>query len=84
MRYLDVFDSVTVLARVAETETLAGQGVEGKHVGVQPVPNFHGPYGLVRHRTAVQLIRGSAVCGGAPRAYVARVPGIVGGLMTSS
>ena len=81
-RYLEAFDSVRVLARVAASALDEGQPVEGTGV-VHPVPDFNGVLGLARQRVPVRAAVDDACAARTDVAYIARVPGVVGGLMTS-
>ncbi len=81
-RYLEIFDSVRVLARVAPSTLEEGQRVEGAGVLVHPVPDFKGLWGLARRRRPVRDAI-SNVCEARNSAYIARVPSVVGGLMIS-
>ncbi len=77
-RYLDVFDGVTVLARVRDVQTVnkACQRADAPGVAWAPVPYFVGPWQYLRQYTAVQR----AVAGALPPgcAIILRVPGTIG------
>ena len=82
-RYLEVFDSVQVLARVTDAEHTQGRVVEGDGVSVVPLPDFRGSRGLVRRQAQVRAAVESACPPGVAQVYLARVPGLVGGFMTA-
>ena len=79
-RYLDEFDEVRVLARVANNEVATGSPVEGPGVSVLNLTDFAGILGAARglrraRREASVHLRASS------EAAIARIPGVVGGLM---
>ena len=79
-RYLAVFDRVVVLARVVEATHNGGHPVCGPGVDVRMVVGYSGLRELV---PALRRVRAQvrAVCAEPDSAYIARLPGIVGGLM---
>jgi glycosyltransferase involved in cell wall biosynthesis len=80
-RYLDVFDQVVVLARVANSERESdeknhAQRSDGPGVSFRPLPDHAGPWQYLRARHHAQSIARQAIaeCG----FYLLRVPGVVG------
>lgn len=82
-RYLAAFESVRVLARVAESDSNAGWDVEGERVSVHCVPDFRGLTGFALSAGQVRSAIREACQRTEPQAYIARVPGTVGGVLTS-
>lgn len=79
--YLETFDEVVVLARVAEGASPASEEAraDGSGVSFCALPDYHGPWGYLRRlpelkRRAREAIRNCD-------AYVLRVPGLVGRLV---
>lgn len=83
-RYLVAFDRVVVVARVASTPSTDGLPVEGPRVEVHPVPDYVGLRGLTRRMILVRRAVVAACLSREATAYLARVPGALGFLMTSS
>lgn len=81
-RYLTVFDSVTVLARVVDAPGPAGPKyvpADGPGVRVRPVRSYIGLAGFARRRAAV--MRDIRACVDTHEgAWLARIPGLVGQL----
>ena len=78
--YLEIFDEVTVLARVGIPSGLSREGAraDGPLVSFRALPNYYGPWqyfgNLIQLRNSVRLaVRESD-------AYILRVPGLVGRL----
>ena len=84
VRYLEAFDLVRVLARVADGASTLGVSVEGQGVVVAPVTDFQGLGGLLRAgwnaRREVNLHVGRHRAD----AMIGRVPGTVGSMMISA
>lgn len=80
-RYLEVFDEVYVLARIADVETIPSgyQPAGGPGVHWIAVPYYHGPRGYLRVRRSVKRVVRSAVEVG--NAFMLRVPGTLGTLL---
>jgi glycosyltransferase involved in cell wall biosynthesis len=76
-RYLEVFDEVVVLARVAlgNREKIAGQRADGPRVSFRALPDYTGPWQYFNVREQVRKIALEAIA--ECDAYVLRVPGIV-------
>lgn len=79
-RYLDVFRTVTVVARVNDRRS-GGLPVEGDGVRVHAIPDFGGGVGLARRYVSVMKLLGSVVALD-QSAYILRVPGILGNLLS--
>jgi glycosyltransferase involved in cell wall biosynthesis len=80
-RYLDVFDEVHVLARVADSAEPAAGELRASGPGVKwiPVPFYLGPWQYLRRRQDVlRTVRCAVDVGGA---YMLRVPGTIGTLL---
>lgn len=77
-RYLSVFDRVTVVGRQSLDTVMSGHCVEGPGVTFFPLADCRGLGGMVaRHQLLRRQIAG--VCDG-PRAFILRVPGMIGEL----
>jgi phosphatidylinositol alpha-1,6-mannosyltransferase len=77
-RYLSVFDSVAVVARVADEVRRGGAPVEGKRVDVIPVPVYVGlRQFLVRSSAVLEAVRKAC---DRDSAFILRVPGTLAGL----
>jgi phosphatidyl-myo-inositol dimannoside synthase len=79
-RYLEVFDRVTVLARVSDKPMQNARfRVEGPHVSVLALPYYVGPAAFLRQLPPLgrALLRAYTP----QSAYLARVPGIIGALL---
>jgi phosphatidyl-myo-inositol dimannoside synthase len=76
-RYLEVFDTVTVLARVTKVQHASGYEVTGPGVCVRPLPGSRGLRGVVATAWpgSGDVTKGNQ---GSSMAYIARVPGLVG------
>jgi glycosyltransferase involved in cell wall biosynthesis len=81
-RYLDVFDSVTVVARLCREIKSTGFPVEGERVSLFPLVNYLGPGEYIKQRK--QLVRQVDVICGRGEAFLLRVPGQVGTLVQSN
>lgn len=79
-RYLDVFDSVDVVARVLSDENCSGVPVEGPGVRVLPLPHYVGPRQFLRQRSEV-LRRIRAACD--PPSAVILHSGAIGDLFSA-
>jgi phosphatidylinositol alpha-1,6-mannosyltransferase len=77
-RYRHVFDSVVVLARVADRPAPRAAPAEGPGIRVHPLPDYRGFGEYVGKRKA--LARAVAAACAASDALVARVPGAIGDL----
>jgi glycosyltransferase involved in cell wall biosynthesis len=78
-RYLHVFDSVTILARLSQTEDGAAGPAEGPGVRLFGLPGYLGPAQYL-HRIADLKRRVRAACG--PRsAVIVRCPGAIASLV---
>ncbi len=78
-RYLDVFDGVTVVARLFETEDAKAQPVEGPGVRLAALSGYTGP---LQYLTKRQLVARQVRAAFDPEAaYILRVPGTIGTLM---
>jgi glycosyltransferase involved in cell wall biosynthesis len=79
--YLDVFDEVVVVARMATSEDRATSGAraDGPSVSFDALPDYRGPWQYLRHlRELTDRARHSIEqC----HAYILRVPGLVGRLV---
>jgi glycosyltransferase involved in cell wall biosynthesis len=78
-RYLDVFDSVNVVARVSPQSGTGAALVEGPQVKVTPLIGYHGPVQYFRYRRQLQKQIRSAYA--REMACIARVPGILSTLL---
>ncbi|MEV4133946.1 glycosyltransferase family 4 protein [Dactylosporangium sp. NPDC049742] len=80
-RYLDVFDEVRIVARVAERggRPPDAERVDGDHVTVHPVPYYVGPLQYLRRLRAVRAAVSNAVEPG--DAVLLRVPSAIGTLL---
>lgn len=77
-RYLDVFDSVVVVARVAEdSHESTSPRVEGPRVAVCPVSDYRGTTGFMRRAREIQSTF-RRLAAEQPRPLIARVPGPLG------
>jgi phosphatidylinositol alpha-1,6-mannosyltransferase len=78
-RYLDVFDQVVVLARVANKERELdedhAQRADGPGVSFRPLPDHTGPWQYLRARRHAQSIARQAIAD--CDSYLLRVPGVV-------
>ena len=76
-RYLDVFDSVRVLARVADAERVPSQFRRacGSRIRFQPLPHYLGPMGYLRQARKIALLVGAVEANA--EAVLLRVPGQV-------
>ena len=81
-RYLDVFDEVFVLARVANNERESGSDetnhsgrADGRGVFFRPLPDHTGPWQYLRARRRAQAIARQAIA--ECDSYLLRVPGVV-------
>lgn len=81
-RYLDVFDAVTVVARVQAVSSMdvALHRVEGEGVSVMPLPFYLGPAEFARK--LLQIRAAAARAAGPRRASILRVPSPVASLLT--
>lgn len=79
-RYLVAFDSVTVLARVTDDGRGDGHQVTGQSVDVFPLPGYVGLRGALSV-LPLALRRIRQVSRREDTAYIARVPGLIGGLL---
>lgn len=77
-RYLDIFGSVTVVARVSPQETDGVVPVEGPGVTVWPIPDYHGLKQYIFRAPKVRRAVREA-CEGSS-AFVLRLPGALGGM----
>ena len=77
-RYLDVFESLSVLARVREVETASNgaQPADGVKVAFLDVPDYSGPEQYLRRAVAVEKVARKAVY--SAEAVILRVPGQMG------
>ncbi len=74
--YLDVFESVTILARFFPEEDAEAKPATGPGVRLVPVPGYMGPEQYLRKRGEVKrAIREACV---PDAAYILRVPGVIG------
>ena len=78
-RYLDVFDSVTVVARLYPVEEPSASPVEGPGVTFFPLPGYTGPLEFLRNLRRLQN-RIHTVCAD-ESALIARCPGRIGSLL---
>ena len=78
--YLEIFDEVTVLARVGVPCSPCREGAraDGPLVSFRALPNYYGPWQYLRNLTQVRDSVRLAVR--ASDAYILRVPGLVGRL----
>jgi glycosyltransferase involved in cell wall biosynthesis len=81
-RYLDVFDCVRVLARVADVDISEPQWLraDGPHVEFYPVPCFIGPQQFLRKLPAINRAMRNALSG--EDAVIMRVPSVIWNKMT--
>lgn len=77
-RYLEVFDSVLVAARVERVENVeSGLGkATGPNVDFCALPDYHGPWQYARRRAEVRAALRKGIA--RAEAYLLRVPGTVG------
>jgi len=77
-RYLDVFDTVTVLARLSRETMATGEPVEGPSVSLVPLTNYTGigQYSTVRGKLRRQIRRALS----RESALILRLPGRIGSL----
>lgn len=80
-RYLDVFDSVTVIGRLSSGECPAITPVEGPGVSLFPLPGYVGPEQYLWNISELRQ-RVCQVCA-TESAFIVRVPGAVGSLVVS-
>lgn len=79
-RYLDVFDGVVVVARVADVaDTAAMVQVDGPDVAVHPMPYYVGFGAYLRN--LLRLRRAARQVAGLPGAMILRVPGAVASIV---
>ncbi len=79
-RYLDVFDTVTVLARVSPATENTGNVVTGPSVSVSSMPGYTGMIGALRHlATSIRVVKRTTEQ--TDTVFLARIPGLVGGLL---
>ncbi len=75
-RYLEVFDSVTIVSRLEKVEDPSVEPAEGPGVTLLPLPGFRGAAEYLRNRSQVnQLIKSSYQ---RESAFILRVPGQIG------
>ncbi len=79
-RYLTVFDSVLIMARVEEVDALEGVLVEATGPGVDffPLPDYHGPWEFLYQQPRLRKLATQAV--DQSDAFILRVPCHVGSL----
>lgn len=84
-RYLQIFDKVAILARVAEMELAQppGEATEGAGVKVLALPDWAGPMGYLRERRLI-IQRALAEARGEPSAVLMIGPGGIGSLAYNS
>lgn len=83
-RYLEVFDRITVLARVSYSDQPNGgeqSRSDGPRVSFRPLADYSGPWEFFRLRSKIRAIVRDAVR--EADAYILRVPGLVGQLASS-
>ena len=82
-RYLDVFDHVTVLARVGQIDNPPPNRTPSTGPGVSflPLPDYRGPWQHLKHLSQLRALAADAL--NAAEAHILRVPGIVGSLLWS-
>ncbi len=78
-RYLDVFDSVTVVARLSQEAKATGFPVEGDRVSLFPLANYLGPEQYLKQRK--NLLCQVDKISGLGDAFLLRVPGQIGTLL---
>jgi glycosyltransferase involved in cell wall biosynthesis len=78
--YLEVFDEVTVLARVgaAQKRWRGQERADGPGISFHPLPDYRGPWEFLRRQAELrEIVRDAVAC---CDAYILRVPGLVGRL----
>lgn len=82
-RYLNVFDQVTVLARVLDTTSNEGNyisdPIDHPDINIQPLPRFEGPMSFVSKLPMINRTLEDAYS--RDRAYILRVPNPIGSLV---
>ncbi len=78
-RYLDIFKSVTVVARLSREIKATGFSVEGDRISLFPLPNYLGPEQYLKQRK--KLMRHINEIANPANAFLLRVPGQIGTLL---